>query len=79
MKLTKHAAKRAQQRGLPHDVLFLIALFGDVVRKDSGGIMLQLSDKTRCKIIQLLDKYRKKILITDKSYETVITTYAVSK
>lgn len=79
MKLTKHAAKRAQQRGLPMDLLLLIALFGDVVAEDKEGLRLQILDKTRSKIIQLLDKSREKILITDKDYESIITAYALGR
>lgn len=79
MKLTKHAVKRAQQRGLPEDLLLLIVLFGEVVAEGNGGIKLQILDKTRAKIIQLLDKCREKVLITDKNYESIITAYAVNR
>lgn len=79
MKLTKHAAKRAQQRGFPEDLLLLIVMFGDVVAEDKGAVKLQILDKTRAKILQLLDKCREKVLVTDKVYESIITTYAVGR
>lgn len=79
MRLTKHAAKRVQQRGIPVDLLLLIVLFGDVVAEDKDGIRLQILDKTRSKIIQLLDKCKEKVIITDKIYESIITAYNIGR
>lgn len=77
MKLTKHAIKRAQQRGLKHDVLFLISLFGEEIGRDRDGIKLLMSEKTIRKLIQLLDKCRDTVIITDSNYDRLITAYAL--
>lgn len=77
MKLTKHAIKRAQQRGLKYDVLFLISLFGEEIERDRGGIKLLMSEKTIRKLIQLLDKCRDTVIVTDPNYDRLLTAYAL--
>lgn len=51
MKLTKHATKRSQQRGIQYDVLLLISLFGEEIVKDKDGVKIQMTKKDRRKII----------------------------
>lgn len=79
MKLTNHATKRAQQRGIQYDTLLLISLFGEEISVDTEGVKIQMTERTIRKIIQLLDKCRNKVIIADKSFSSLITTYALSR
>lgn len=76
MKVTKHAKKRCCQRGIKIDLLDLIYNFGTKIDEDEDGIKFQITDKIRTKLIDLLDKSKNKIIITDKFQENIITVYA---
>lgn len=77
MKLTKHATKRSQQRGIQYDVLLLISLFGEEIDKDIDGVKIQMTERALRKIIQILDKCKNKVIVTDKNFNKLITTYAL--
>ena len=79
MKLTKHEAKRSQQRGIQYDVLLLISLFGEEIVKDKDGVNIQMTKKDRRKIIQTLDKCKNKAIVTYKNFNNLITAYALSR
>lgn len=79
MKLTKHATKRSQQRGIQYDVLLLISLLGEEIVKDKDGVKIQMTKKDRRKIIQTLDKCKNKAIVTDKNFNKLITAYALSR
>lgn len=79
MKLTKHANKRLQQRGIQDDVLVLISLFGEQVSSNKGCVKLKMTEKTRGKIVQILDRCRNKVIIMDKSFSNLITAYTLSR
>lgn len=79
MKLTKHAAKRAQQRGIQDDTLLLVSLFGEEVATDAGGVKIQMTERARRNLVQLLDKCRSKVIVTDKNVSKLITAYTLSR
>lgn len=79
MKLTNHATKRAQQRGINDDVLLLVSLFGEEVSSDKGVVKIQMTEKTRRKLFQVLDKCRSKVIIADRSVSKVITAYTLTR
>lgn len=79
MKLTKHAAKRAQQRGIQHDTLLLVSLFGEEVATDADGVKIQMTERARRHLVQLLDKCRSKVIVTDKNASKLITAYTLSR
>lgn len=78
MKITKHATKRTQQRGIKHDTLLLVSMFGEIVATDADCAKIQITERIRRNLIQLLDKCRDKIIVVDKNVSTLITAYTLS-
>lgn len=79
MKISKHAAKRCQQRGIKTNILNFIYNFGVKVDEDSEAVKIQITNKIRSDIINLLDYSKNKILVVDKMQGTIITAYPISK
>ena len=79
MRVSGHARKRAQQRGITGDELLLIATYGEVMDRRGGALRLRVPDKTINRLMRALDSCRRKILITDDDYQTIITAYALTK
>ena len=79
MKVTTHASKRLQQRGIKDMYVMLIHMFGDVTESNTGVEKIQLREKTRRSLIQSLDKCQNKVIIVDRDLNgTLITAYALS-
>lgn len=79
MRVSVHARKRAQQRGITGDELLLIATYGEVMDRRGGALRLRVPDRTINRLMRALDNCRRKILITDNDYQTIITAYALAK
>jgi len=79
MKITQHASKRMQQRGIKDGMVQLILMFGEVVASDNEGETMQISEKGKRRLYQLLDKCPNKVIITDKSHKTLITAYTATR
>lgn len=79
MKITNHASKRCQQRGIKLDVLEFIYKFGNNIQEDKEAIKIQITNKVRSEIIDLLDKSKNKILVIDKVRGDIITAYQFVK
>ena len=77
MKLSKHAKARAQQRGKKTDLLTLISIFGEVIEERNGCKILQITERIRRQIIQLLDKSPRTIIVADEQLSSIITTYSL--
>ena len=75
MKLSHHASKRAQQRGILSSHIEVIAQFGTLVRKPGGAVEYRLLDKDRKRLIHILDKVVHKAILVSDDGETVITVY----
>lgn len=75
MKVSKHAAERAQQRGISMDQILLISIFGEAIHTDQGGIKIMIKDRTLTYLRKLLDKCKDSVIISDPLYDTILTTY----
>lgn len=79
MKMTKHVSKRAQQRGIPDEILRLICFFGEEVAADAEGVKIQMTEKALRHLTQLLDKCRNKVIVADSSMSRMFTAYTLSR
>lgn len=79
MKMTKHAIKRTQQRGIRHDTLLLVSLFGEEVSSAPEGIRIQMTERAWRNLAQLLDKCRNKVIVADDTMSRLITAYTISR
>ena len=77
MKVTNHANKRMRQRGIKDDTLLLVYMFGEEVTSDSEVVKMQMTERKRRNLIQSLDKCRNKVIVADKNYKSLITTYTL--
>ncbi len=82
MKLSKHAIKRAQQRGISSQQVKLIMAFGQIRRVPGEAISYQFTKKSLMELevvlkqgVQLLDKLKNKTIICNPTDDTVITCY----
>ena len=79
MKVTSHASKRLQQRGIKDLSVILIHMFGDITESNADGEKIQLLEKTRRSLIQSLDKCQNKVIVADRTLSgTLITAYSLS-
>ncbi len=79
MRKSKHLVKRMQQRGICHDAVLLIAMFGEEIRSEQGCVKLKMTEKTIRKLIQLLDKCRNTVVLANNEVSTLITAYSCAK
>lgn len=79
MKMTEHAIKRAQQRGIRHETLLLVSLFGEEVSSDTDGVKIQMTEKAWRNLAQILDKCRNKVIVANSSMSIMLTTYTLSR
>lgn len=82
MKVSKHAMKRAQQRGINSQQIKLIMAFGRVKSASGEAILYQFTKKSFLELesvlkqgVQLLDKLKDKTIICNAANDTVITCY----
>ena len=75
MKISKHASRRANQRGINAYQLILCALFGEIVRKDKSAVALMVPEKEISALRQALDRLGNLIVIKSAIYNNIITTY----
>lgn len=77
--MTEHAIKRAQQRGIRHETLLLVSLFGEEVSSDIDGVKIQMTEKAWRNLAQTLDKCRNKVIVANSSMSIMLTTYTLSR
>jgi len=83
MQMTKHAAVRCQQRGIPKDHIEMIMQYGTPLRKPGNSVEYRLNRKTRDQIlthlkrlITLVDKCASTAVLVDgDSRDAIITAY----
>lgn len=82
MHLTKHAAVRCQQRGIPEHYIEMIMEYGSPTRKPGNAIEYKLDRKTRDRLIShlkhlmtLVDKCTKAAVLVDGDHSHIITVY----
>lgn len=82
-RLTKHAGKRMQQRGIPLDIVEFLYNYGEPVKrpgnvseyrikKDMANSMIR--DLKR--MINRIEKARSKVILVDESSTKIVTAYA---
>lgn len=77
--LSRHAQKRAQQRGLSIDLVPIIRAYGDAEHDGKGGIRFSMTDKAMCRLVralgrnQCIDGLAGVYLVVSAEDDTVIT------
>ena len=82
MRLTKHAATRVQQRGIPNTVIEFILMFGAIENADRGALKYKFTKKSFSEaehylkdILQTLGRMKNRCVLVDGSGESIITAY----
>jgi len=82
MQLSKHAAVRSQQRGIPKAFIEMIMEYGTPTRKPGNALEYRLTKKIRDQIIRehkrvitFLEKCSNKAVLVDGDYTEVISVY----
>ena len=82
MKLSQHAQKRQQQRGISRDIIELILVFGTPRHKPGNATeyLIMNEDNQRLsndlkRVKNLLEKAKNKAVLVSKDGNDVITTY----
>ena len=77
MKISQNAAKRLRQRGFKDDYVDLIVNHGTPHEKDGNVVEYRLDKKDISRIMQSLDKCKKKAVLVDASASEIITGYNI--
>jgi len=82
MKISHHAHKRSQQRGIPKDYIEIILRYGTPVRRQGDTLEYRLHKKDKDRIvshlkqlIQSIDKCTNKAVLVDSNLEEIVTVY----
>ncbi len=82
LKLTEHASKRCQQRGIPFDVLPIIDQYGTSNQRPGGAIEYSLKKKDSVKLInnlkyliRIIEKSTGKVILLGGDGGEIITVY----
>jgi hypothetical protein len=82
MRVSNHAFKRSQQRGIPKDYIELILEYGTPVRRQGDTLEYRLHKKDRDRIvrhlkqlIQYVDRCTNKAVLVDSKLEEIVTVY----
>jgi hypothetical protein len=82
MKISNHAHKRSQQRGIPKDYIEIILRYGTPVRRQGDTLEYRLHKKDKDRIvshlkqlIQSIDKCTNKAVLVDSNLEEIVTVY----
>jgi len=82
MKISNHANKRSQQRGIPKDYIEIILRYGTPVRRQGDTLEYRLHKKDKDRIvshlkqlIQSIDKCTNKAVLVDSNLEEIVTVY----
>jgi len=85
MHLSKHAAIRSQQRGIPKDYIEMIMEYGTATRKPGNAVEYKVHRKSRDRVVShlkhlitLVDKCTTKAVLVDADHSNVITVYNLS-
>ena len=79
MKLTRHAGKRAQQRGISWEQLALMAMFGTEVSRDAEAVKIGLTEGTLARLRAALERCKGKVIVMDDVCDRIITTYTLTR
>jgi hypothetical protein len=81
-KMSKHATKRAQQRGISRRIIEIITLLGKPISRPGNATEFRINKRDKNdaikilkKIIHLLDKSSNVSVILDSDMDEVITVY----
>jgi hypothetical protein len=77
MKISQNAAKRLRQRGFKDDYIDLIVNHGTPYEKDGSVVEYRLDKKDISRIMQSLDKCKRKAVLVDTSVSEIITGYNI--
>ena len=82
MKVSNHANKRSQQRGIPKDYIELILEYGTPVRRQGDTLEYRLHKKDRDRLVKHLkqlinsiDRCTNKAVLVDSDMKEIVTVY----
>jgi hypothetical protein len=82
MKVSSHATKRSQQRGIPKDYIDLILEYGTPVRRQGDALEYRLHKKDRDRLVKHLkhlinsvDRCSNKAVLVDSDMQEIVTVY----
>ncbi|MBW1689896.1 MAG: hypothetical protein DRG87_02745 [Deltaproteobacteria bacterium] len=82
MKVSNHANKRSQQRGIPKDYIDLILEYGTPVRRQGDTLEYRLHKKDRDRLVKHLkqlinsiDRCTNKAVLVDSDMKEIVTVY----
>jgi hypothetical protein len=80
MELSNHAQLRSRQRSIPFDIIDFLFRYGDPIEQPGRALGYRLNNTLASamihdlkKMIELIEKARKKVVITDQPSSKVIT------
>ncbi len=82
MKISRHAAIRSQQRGIPKDYIDIIVKYGTPVRRQGDTLEYRLHKRDKARIIghlkqliQSIDKCGNKAVLVDSRLKEIVSVY----